>query len=104
MGSGTTNRDDHGGFVVDTIFGDGLEDEDGFLRYGIVASTGMLAYGAFLQEWFVIDTRVEEHLHGARDNSGLLWKSLVFETWLRQLERGCRAGAPATDAQEATAT
>jgi len=36
----------------------------------------------------VLEDAFREHVRGSRDYSGLLWKSLVFEIWLRHLERG----------------
>jgi asparagine synthase (glutamine-hydrolysing) len=35
-----------------------------------------------------------DHLRGARDYSGLLWKCLVFEIWLRHFERGFQRPGP----------
>ncbi len=35
-----------------------------------------------------VEACFQDHLRGARDYSGLLWKCLVLEIWLRHLERG----------------
>jgi asparagine synthase (glutamine-hydrolysing) len=43
-----------------------------------------------------------DHLRGARDYSGLLWKCLVLEIWLRQVERGFQrpaAGSSSLDSR-----
>jgi asparagine synthase (glutamine-hydrolysing) len=59
---------------------------------------GVLSPGARVARFLrmpVIEARFREHLRGERDYSGLLWKCLVLEIWLRHLERGFRArGSP----------
>src|SRR6267143_1069245 len=37
-----------------------------------------------------VDALFREHLRGARDYSGVLWKCLILEIWLRHFERGFR--------------
>jgi asparagine synthase (glutamine-hydrolysing) len=45
-----------------------------------------------------VEELFREHGRGARDYSGVLWQCLVFEVWLRHLERRFerRVGAPDT--------
>ena len=35
-----------------------------------------------------VETCFRDHLRGAHDYSGLLWKCLVLEIWLRHFEQG----------------